>query len=405
VLVGFPGSGKSTLAGRLLRDGWSVVNQDTLGDRKRCISAARAELAAGGRVVIDRCNISRLQRKVWLGIADDHSAGVGCVWLDIDPEECGQRVLQRFGHPTLPADDSSLAVIDSFRNTLERPMEAEGFVLWHARGDEELDEAVFALTHLSDRSAIQEQGAGYLQPSNIVPSINAVPVGKFQYHDVCQRGERAHFLRAVRRQVEYYFSDPNLKGDWFFQENILKPPQEGWLELRWILSCPRIERVYQANASDVLEALGPSTLIVRERHGTHWIRRGRPLPQLLAQRPAYGQEPEWYKRFKDETSSEAVTIPDIVCKQQDASQDQLPSLVQGSADCEEQHTGKIQPGEAVVTAPIPLAVAEANTVGAEAIQCTACSQSLAKTCFSKAQLTKHRRRPTCKDCVASSGAG
>lgn len=145
ILVGLPGSGKSTLAALLADSGWRVVNQDTLGDRRKCVAMTRSTLASGGRVVIDRCNVSRLQRKVWLGLADEYRVAAGCLWLDVDEKECGKRVLERFGHRTLPSNCDSLHVISSFRERLERPMEAEGFVLWHVPGHKALQVALVDL--------------------------------------------------------------------------------------------------------------------------------------------------------------------------------------------------------------------------------------------------------------------
>ena len=36
----------------------------------------------------------------------------------------------------------------------------------------------------------------------------------------------------------------------FFQEKISEPPEPGWLELQWILSCPRVQDVHRATPSD-----------------------------------------------------------------------------------------------------------------------------------------------------------
>eukprot|EP00746_Dinoflagellata_sp_MGD_P157889 gnl/MRDRNA2_/MRDRNA2_86338_c0_seq3.p1 gnl/MRDRNA2_/MRDRNA2_86338_c0~~gnl/MRDRNA2_/MRDRNA2_86338_c0_seq3.p1 ORF type:complete len:501 (-),score=106.28 gnl/MRDRNA2_/MRDRNA2_86338_c0_seq3:275-1777(-) len=76
LLVGLPGSGKSTLAGRLADENWESINQDTLGSRGACLSAARAALSEDRRVVIDRCNVSYAQRSLWLSLADEFQACV-----------------------------------------------------------------------------------------------------------------------------------------------------------------------------------------------------------------------------------------------------------------------------------------------------------------------------------------
>jgi predicted alpha/beta-fold hydrolase len=54
VLVGIPGSGKSTVAARLREEGWAVVSQDMLGDRRSCEVATARHLREGRDTVIDR---------------------------------------------------------------------------------------------------------------------------------------------------------------------------------------------------------------------------------------------------------------------------------------------------------------------------------------------------------------
>jgi len=380
LLMGLPGAGKSTLAARLETRGWVTINQDTLGDRKACVAAANRALAGGRRVVIDRCNISRIQRRVWLNVADEHSSGVGCIWLDLDAAFCGERVLQRFGHSTLPAEKSSLRVIADFGERLENPMEAEGFALWRVRGDGEVEGTVLDFLQLAEQSeqeCAQPREAEQRAEAWEAAAVAAARVngngqrGGFRYRAVpvpgnrrTQRIVRGMYLRAVRRQVEYYYSDANLRQDWFLQEKIVQEPEAGWLELRWVLSCPRIRDVHQANEQDVLDALGPSALIVKQADGRWWVRRGRPLPPLAEDRPAPGDEPAWY------------------------------NALHGTASAEEQ-----------VPAEAPLPPAPRPSVGgegdAENPRCKACSRCLPREVFSKAQLTKNRKSPTCKECVAA----
>jgi len=233
MLVGLPGSGKSTLAARLWDLGWRTVNQDTLGDRRACVASARKALSAGKRVVIDRCNISRLQRRVWLGIADELEVCAGCIWLDVDQTECGQRVLQRFGHPTLPAESSSLGVISAFQDRLEAPVEAEGFVLWRTRCQDQLDSAIEEIQELADRSeadyaeasASREARDRWEKRTRVpeqVDQLDSVPSGGFRYREVRGRGARGIYLRGVRRQVEYYFPMPIFARIGFSRRRSLK---------------------------------------------------------------------------------------------------------------------------------------------------------------------------------------
>jgi len=399
MLVGCPGSGKSTFARRFDDASWKTINQDTLGDRRACVAVARQALAAGNGIVIDRCNISFLQRSVWLNLADEYDVSVGCIWLDVDAAESGARVLLRFGHPTLPAELSSLKVIDDFKSRMEPPMEAEGFVLWHVGGcDDELDDVLAEVSELRSRSR-EEAARSYEEAKRNHKGAKAKPwwMGDgqgqpvqqevnpgFRYVERRGRAARGQYLRAVRRQVEYYFSDANLRKDWFFQEKISTEPEKGWLEIRWILSCPRIRDVLQACTADVLDALKPSTLMVKQAAGAHWLGRGRPLPPLLEERPEEGAEPDWYLALH-------AGIP--------------------AADADVDATTAPSPVAAVAVASAPAAVAASAQADAASKseqkdadpRCKVCGAVKPRDCFTKAQLTKNRRSPTCKDCIAAVG--
>lgn len=73
VLVGPPGSGKSTWA-RLHGSSMTIVNQDKLGSKRKCIEAATNALQGGGSVVIDATNRSVEVRHDWLTLAQQHGA-------------------------------------------------------------------------------------------------------------------------------------------------------------------------------------------------------------------------------------------------------------------------------------------------------------------------------------------
>lgn len=301
ILVGLPGSGKSSLAARLAGKGYDVVNQDNLGDRKSCVQAVKDALAESRRLVVDRCNCTRLQRRVWLELAKDYEVGAACIWLDIPEATCGDRVLQRFGHRTLPPEDKSLEVISGFAQRFEPPMEAEGFVRWRVKDDGDLEEALLEFLEL-----VKDSEAGRLGEPETLETVStsdlaesspdppkkrrrldaeAAAAGRPKALELHGRATRTQFLRVLRRQVEYYFSDKNLKRDWFFQEKIAGEPESGWLELRWIMSCPRVADVHRASEKDVLEALKFSTLKVKEVDGCHWVARPQPLPALEVKRP------------------------------------------------------------------------------------------------------------------------
>jgi hypothetical protein len=66
----------------------------------------------------------------------------------------------------------------------------------------------------------------------------------------------------VRKQVEYYLSDENLKFDAFFHEKISADPG-GWLELNFVLSCNKMKAM-RATKEDVIGALKESKIEVKE---------------------------------------------------------------------------------------------------------------------------------------------
>jgi len=85
-------------------------------------------------------------------------------------------------------------------------------------------------------------------------------------------------LAAIKKQIEYYFSDQNLKGDKFFHEKISAHP-EGWLEMKLIQSCNKI-KVFGVPDDVLLDALKESTLETKTGEEGNFVRRTSPLPAL-----------------------------------------------------------------------------------------------------------------------------
>eukprot|EP00005_Dracoamoeba_jomungandri_P004922 CAMPEP_0174253904 /NCGR_PEP_ID=MMETSP0439-20130205/3271_1 /TAXON_ID=0 /ORGANISM="Stereomyxa ramosa, Strain Chinc5" /LENGTH=99 /DNA_ID=CAMNT_0015335207 /DNA_START=190 /DNA_END=490 /DNA_ORIENTATION=- len=78
-------------------------------------------------VIIDRCNTSKGDRKMWLNEARREGVTVTeCIFLDIEVDECKRRAQNRRNHPTLSSDKAA-EVIDSFGGGLSSPTEYEGF--------------------------------------------------------------------------------------------------------------------------------------------------------------------------------------------------------------------------------------------------------------------------------------
>lgn len=106
ILVGVPGSGKSTYVQKLkdhyLNHTWCVINQDKLGSRNACIDAMHGALDRGESVIVDRCNTTKSQRKLWIDVANYHTTEtITVIQLVTDPEECIARIHFRKNHETI----------------------------------------------------------------------------------------------------------------------------------------------------------------------------------------------------------------------------------------------------------------------------------------------------------------
>merc|ERR1719440_1612643 len=85
-------------------------------------------------------------------------------------------------------------------------------------------------------------------------------------------------LPLIRKQIEYYFSDENLKNDVFFHEKISADP-EGWLDMKLIQSCNKIKN-FGVPDDVLLDALKESNLETKSGEGGLFIRRTTPPPAL-----------------------------------------------------------------------------------------------------------------------------
>ena len=70
MLVGLPGSGKSYFANKL--NGWTVISQDNIGSRNECENEFSSVVKKEKKVILDRCNVDKNDRKYWLSLAMNH---------------------------------------------------------------------------------------------------------------------------------------------------------------------------------------------------------------------------------------------------------------------------------------------------------------------------------------------
>jgi predicted kinase len=129
ILGGLPGSGKSTLRERLVKNGWAYVSQDEMGSSDACEKALVKALKNQKSCVVDRCNVTSSERRLWMQYANravekKEAKGVKlhfeAVWMATSPEVCKDRVKSRQGHETLSAENAD-AVVDEFCKGMRVP--------------------------------------------------------------------------------------------------------------------------------------------------------------------------------------------------------------------------------------------------------------------------------------------
>jgi predicted kinase len=135
ILVGIPGSGKSTVAKKFQEmypdDKYTVINQDLLGSRQKCLDLMHDLLEQGKSVIIDRCNVNEEQRSHWIQAALYHGVKtITGIVLEVDSEEALARIHLRQDHPTIKLDmelDKKREIVSKFYNTYQPPRLSEGF--------------------------------------------------------------------------------------------------------------------------------------------------------------------------------------------------------------------------------------------------------------------------------------
>lgn len=127
MLVGYPASGKSTFSNALTKIYNDIirVNQDEIRQKGKCEEIVIKNSGKNNKtILIDRCNLTKEERKRWLQIANNKSSW--CIFLNIPLDECKYRISKRKNHPTIKQDEG-LKILTSIENILEEPNISEGF--------------------------------------------------------------------------------------------------------------------------------------------------------------------------------------------------------------------------------------------------------------------------------------
>ncbi|ELP85840.1 polynucleotide phosphatase/kinase, putative [Entamoeba invadens IP1] len=124
IFVGSPASGKSSFYEKYFKpNGYQWVNQDTLGSKSACLSAARKSII-NNSVVIDNTNPSIEIREEYITIANKAGYQVRCVFFDYDKKISFH--LNKFRAMVSTKKIPDIAIHSYFKK-LELPTIAEGF--------------------------------------------------------------------------------------------------------------------------------------------------------------------------------------------------------------------------------------------------------------------------------------
>lgn len=131
ILIGVPGSGKSSYAKHLETLGYTRVSQDAnKGNKSKTTEQFIQATKENKDIVLDRCNINKDQRRVWINkaMAAGYDEIIG-VSFSTDTETCISRVLARKDHETIKdmPEEKVRSIVEGFASSFEAPSFQEGF--------------------------------------------------------------------------------------------------------------------------------------------------------------------------------------------------------------------------------------------------------------------------------------
>lgn len=125
ILVGMQGAGKTYYCEHFLRD-YERISQDEGPRSYQGIVTRLHELLLKGvpRIVIDRTNPMREQRKTFAEMAIAAGYYLKIIYFDVPEEICRERIRLRKDHPTLPTDKIEKAIA-AYKSNLITPKSDE----------------------------------------------------------------------------------------------------------------------------------------------------------------------------------------------------------------------------------------------------------------------------------------
>eukprot|EP00238_Polyblepharides_amylifera_P001613 CAMPEP_0196571856 /NCGR_PEP_ID=MMETSP1081-20130531/1984_1 /TAXON_ID=36882 /ORGANISM="Pyramimonas amylifera, Strain CCMP720" /LENGTH=392 /DNA_ID=CAMNT_0041888965 /DNA_START=24 /DNA_END=1199 /DNA_ORIENTATION=- len=185
VLCGPPGAGKSFLAKSLttgpFSSSWMHVNQDTAslqggqGTRAQCVTAARRALQSGQNVIVDRCNMSVIQRSDFVQLAHQMDCQLEAVVLATATSIYVQRVADRTNHEGKVEGDEGATIVHQISEKFSPPTSKEGFTrVTMCKSEKDVEDAILHYSLYKSSSCLRQ---GQAQRDQVIKSrINQMEI-------------------------------------------------------------------------------------------------------------------------------------------------------------------------------------------------------------------------------------